>query len=132
MNVVKFTTKTFISVDKRYSVMKNCYLMDHWEYLLILYLKFTRLIFMPRTLKCYTSITMHFQRKVFISFLQNFSSSIFLFKIFWNFTMSIFFWLWPRAICRMPLSRDPRTFWKVDQLDFLILLTWSLVWNFQI
>ena len=84
------------------------------------------------TLGCYISITIYFLCLVFISFLSNFSSSIFLYKNFWNLTKSIFFWRWPGAICQIPFSRDPRLFSKVAQLYFLILCTWSLVWNFQI
>ena len=142
MNVVKFTTKMFYFSPKTIFCYEK--LLSHESlqiftdilFRTILKMKFIWLIFMtpwfPRTLKCYTSITIHFQCKVFVSFLLNFSSSIFLYGNFWNLTKPIFFWPWPGAICQIPLSRDPCTFWKVAQLNFLILFTWSLIWNFQI
>ena len=74
----------------------------------------------------------YFQCLVFIPFLYNFSNSVFLYKKFLNSSKWIFFWPWPGAICQIILSRDPRPLWKVAQLGFLILCTWSLGWNFQI
>ena len=59
-------------------------------------------------MKWYISITIHFQCLVFISVWHNFSSSIFLYQVFWHLTQSIFSWPWPGHVAPVYFEKWPK------------------------